>query len=183
MNNTKLKSVLLPRTDFVLPIVGKTPLRRERKRFFCKNWGLIWLPLTRELASAARLRERKSCVFCSFTPSLPSSRQSRATSQLPFRSVLLSLRLEIATGNPHPRQREARIVETPTFRIEPRKTAKKEEPRLRVCASRLSTGDPDEIRTRVTAVKGRCLRPLDHRADGGCNWIRTNDTAGMNRML
>ena len=25
-------------------------------------------------------------------------------------------------------------------------------------------GDPDEIRTRVTAVKGRCLRPLDHRA-------------------
>ena len=32
-------------------------------------------------------------------------------------------------------------------------------------------GDPDEIRTRVTAVKGRCLRPLDHRAAGGCNWI------------
>ena len=63
------------------------------------------------------------------------------------------------------------------------KNRKKEEPRLRVCASRLSTGDPDEIRTRVTAVKGRCLRPLDHRADGGCNWIRTNDTAGMNRML
>ena len=26
------------------------------------------------------------------------------------------------------------------------------------------SGDPDEIRTRVTAVKGRCLRPLDHRA-------------------
>ena len=25
-------------------------------------------------------------------------------------------------------------------------------------------GDPDGIRTRVTAVKGRCLRPLDHRA-------------------
>lgn len=32
----------------------------------------------------------------------------RATSQLPFRSVLLSLRLEIAIGNPHPRQREAK---------------------------------------------------------------------------
>ena len=46
-------------------------------------------------------------------------------------------------------------------------------------------GDPDGIRTRVTAVKGRCLRPLDHRAkkNGGCNWIRTNDTPGMNRML
>ena len=44
-------------------------------------------------------------------------------------------------------------------------------------------GDPDGIRTRVTAVKGRCLRPLDHRAVGGCNWIRTNDTAGMNRVL
>ena len=26
-------------------------------------------------------------------------------------------------------------------------------------------GDPDEIRTRVTAVKGRCLRPLDQRAE------------------
>ena len=25
-------------------------------------------------------------------------------------------------------------------------------------------GDPTEVRTRVTAVKGRCLRPLDHRA-------------------
>ncbi len=45
-------------------------------------------------------------------------------------------------------------------------------------------GDPDGIRTRVTAVKGRCLRPLDHRAIyGGCNWTRTNDTPGMNRML
>ncbi len=45
-------------------------------------------------------------------------------------------------------------------------------------------GDPDGIRTRVTAVKGRCLRPLDHRAAfGGCSWIRTNDTPGMNRML
>ena len=41
-------------------------------------------------------------------------------SRLPTRSVLLSLRLEIAAGNPHPRQREARIVETPTFRIEPK---------------------------------------------------------------
>ena len=29
----------------------------------------------------------------------------------------------------------------------------------------VSLGDPDEIRTRVTAVKGRCLRPLDHRAN------------------
>ena len=26
-------------------------------------------------------------------------------------------------------------------------------------------GDPYEIRTRVTAVKGRCLRPLDQRAE------------------
>ena len=44
-------------------------------------------------------------------------------------------------------------------------------------------GDPDGIRTRVTAVKGRCLRPLDPRAIGGCNWTCTNDTPGMNRML
>ena len=27
------------------------------------------------------------------------------------------------------------------------------------------SGDPYEIRTRVTAVKGRCLRPLDQRAE------------------
>ena len=27
-----------------------------------------------------------------------------------------------------------------------------------------NNGDPDEIRTRVAAVKGRSLRPLDHRA-------------------
>ncbi len=26
-------------------------------------------------------------------------------------------------------------------------------------------GDPTGIRTRVTAVKGRCLKPLDHGAD------------------
>ena len=69
------------------------------------------LPLTRELSSEARLRERKGCVFMRFYFS-PSDflLTQKATSQLPFRSVLLSLRLEIATGNPHPRQREARAV-------------------------------------------------------------------------
>ena len=59
-------------------------------------------------------------------------------------------------------------------------------------------GDPDGNRTRVTAVKGRCLNrlttgpynfsgeylkrnsPLE---SGSGNWIRTNDTPGMNRML
>ena len=46
------------------------------------------------------------------------------------------------------------------------------------------SGDPDEIRTRVTAVKGRCLRPLDHRAlNGGGNGTWTYDLPGMNRML
>ena len=30
-----------------------------------------------------------------------------------------------------------------------------------------SFGDPTGIRTRVTAVKGRCLRPLDHGAWSG----------------
>ena len=69
------------------------------------------LPLTRELSSKARLRERKGCVFMRsyFSPSVFLLTQ-KSTSQLPFRSVLLSLRLEIATGNPHPRQREARAV-------------------------------------------------------------------------
>ena len=71
----------------------------------------LWLPLTRELSSEARLRERKGCVFMRsyFSPSVFLLTQ-KSTSQLPFRSVLLSLRLEIATGNPHPRQREARAV-------------------------------------------------------------------------
>ena len=61
------------------------------------------------LSSKARLRERKDCGFMRFyfSPSVFLLTQ-KATSQLPFRSVLLSLRLEIATGNPHPRQREAR---------------------------------------------------------------------------
>ena len=30
-----------------------------------------------------------------------------------------------------------------------------------------AVGDPTGIRTRVTAVKGRCLRPLDHGAWSG----------------
>ena len=75
--------------------------------------AILRLPLTRELSSKARLRERKGCVFMRsyFSPSVFLLTQ-KATSQLPFRSVLLSLRLEIATGNPHPRQREARAVAT-----------------------------------------------------------------------
>ena len=64
-------------------------------------------------------------------------------------------------------------------------------------------GDPTGTRTRVTAVKGRCLRPLDHgamllcgvlplsyvnRLCGFCcvgsdGWIRTADLPGMNRPL
>ncbi len=34
-------------------------------------------------------------------------------------------------------------------------------------------GDPTGIRTRVTAVKGRCLRPLDHGA-GWSGWRDSN---------
>ena len=66
------------------------------------------------------------------------------------------------------------------------------------------SGDPIGTRTRVTAVKGRCLRPLDHGADllygqmfrsallltamrffcfGSDGWIRTADLPGMNRPL
>jgi hypothetical protein len=44
-------------------------------------------------------------------------------------------------------------------------------------------GDPDENRTRVTAVKGRCLNRLTTGPDGSGKWIRTIDTSGMNRML
>ena len=59
-------------------------------------------------------------------------------------------------------------------------------------------GDPDGNRTRVTAVKGRCLNRLTTgpynfsgelflrglpAENGSGNWIRTNDTPGMNRML
>ena len=60
------------------------------------------------------------------------------------------------------------------------------------------SGDPDGNRTRVTAVKGRCLNRLTTgpynfsgelflrglpAENGSGNWIRTNDTPGMNRML
>ena len=84
--------------------------------------AILRLPLTRELSSKARLRERKDRVFMRsyFSPSVFLLTQ-KSTSQLPFRSVLLSLCLEIATGNPHPRQREAREVikfsppQTPIF--------------------------------------------------------------------
>ena len=58
------------------------------------------------------------------------------------------------------------------------------EPTLVVDKCGFFSGDPDEIRTRVTAVKGRCLRPLDHRAEyGGDSGTWTYDTAGMNRVL
>ena len=65
--------------------------------------------------------------------------------------------------------------------------------------SRKENGDPDESRTRVTAVKGPCLNHLttgpclmlSHQrkkdgifpTPGSGNWIRTSDTPGMNRML
>ena len=55
-------------------------------------------------------------------------------------------------------------------------------------------GDPYGNRTHVTAVKGRCLNrltngPYERRSEnaapslGSGTWIRTGDTAGMNRML
>ena len=64
----------------------------------------------------------------------------------------------------------------------------------------LFSGDPDENRTRVTAVKGPCLnhlttgpalmqkhqkrkRRIEVRLVGSGNWTRTSDTPGMNRML
>ena len=66
--------------------------------FFCKSWGVDWLPLTRELSSEARLRERKAKVYIylySFSPS------------------------DTAKPCHLPRQREAISVETPTLGIEP----------------------------------------------------------------
>ena len=57
----------------------------------------------------------------------------------------------------------------------------------------LCFGDPYGTRTQVTAVKGRCLNHLTNgpkkgaartlRLHGSGTWIRTGDTAGMNRML
>ncbi len=58
-------------------------------------------------------------------------------------------------------------------------------------------GDPDGTRTRVAAVKGRSLNRLTtgpfsfyeigsttrSSLYGSGNWIRTSDTAGMNRVL
>ena len=71
------------------------------------------------------------------------------------------------------------------------------------CSDLFAFGDPTGTRTRVTAVKGRCLRPLDHgavmklcRAGGALHkskarralfgsggGIRTYDLSGMNRSL
>ncbi len=50
-------------------------------------------------------------------------------------------------------------------------------------SSEVSFGDPDEIRTREPAVKGRCLNRLTTGPFGSGKWIRTIDTSGMNRML
>ena len=44
------------------------------------------------------------------------------------------------------------------------------------------SGDPDENRTRVTAVKGRCLNLLTN-GPGSGNLTRTDDNTGMNRVL
>jgi hypothetical protein len=38
-------------------------------------------------------------------------------------------------------------------------------------------GDPNGIRTRVTAVKGRCPRPLDDRVLKGLLWLHQVGTA------
>ena len=49
---------------------------------------------------------------------------------------------------------------------------------IRIC------GDPDENRTRVTAVKGRCLNRLTTGPSyGSGSGIRTYDQSGMNRVL
>ena len=39
MNNTKLKSVLFPRTDFVLPIVGKNASPTREKKVLLQKLG------------------------------------------------------------------------------------------------------------------------------------------------
>ena len=44
-------------------------------------------------------------------------------------------------------------------------------------------GDPYEIRTRVTAVKGRCLNRLTNGPDGSPSWTRTNDNSVNSRVL
>ena len=59
-----------------------------------------------------------------------------------------------------PRVIDSRLLRR-TLRVRPH--ANKQKEKSRFCDSFLF-GDPDGIRTRVTAVKGRCLRPLDHRA-------------------
>ena len=76
---------------------------------------VFWLPLTRELSSEARLRERKSCVFLQPYPFSPSVTVNPFHLSTAVSVGASKLRLEIATGNPHPRQREARIRETPTL--------------------------------------------------------------------
>ena len=73
----------------------------------------------------------------------------------------------------------------------PREICKRNQPTF---GGLIPFGDPYGTRTHVTAVKGRCLNhltngPYKRRSQkaapffGSGTWIRTGDTAGMNRML
>ena len=64
----------------------------------------------------------------------------------------------------------------------PSKTALYPEKQQNDCPA-VFNGDPCENRTRDSAVKGRCLNLLTNGPFGSGSRIRTNDTAGMNRML
>ena len=89
MNNTKPKSVLLPRTDFVLSIVGKNTSPTREKKVLLQKLGSHLAPSDEVAGERSETEGEKKLRFCSFTPSLPSSRQSRATSLVRGRRELL----------------------------------------------------------------------------------------------
>ena len=86
-------------------------------RFFCKWFGVLFGSLWRGSCRAKRDWGREKVAFsCNLTLSLPPSRQSRATSQLPFRSVLL-LRNGVHR-TPAPSSEGGKTHRIPTLEIE-----------------------------------------------------------------
>ena len=99
-----LRSVLLLRRG-----VRGTPAPQTPGRHFCTN---PWLPLTRELSSEARLRERKGKAFMYLKPFSPSvTTYAVPPSRLPPRSALLLRRGVRRTPAPQTPWRQ-RFVQT-----------------------------------------------------------------------
>ena len=84
---------LLPPSD-----EGCSPMRKGK--------GNFWLPLTRELSSETRLRERRNIAFICLNPFSPSV-TATPCHHLGSRLGRCFCFAEVSAGHPHPHQREA----------------------------------------------------------------------------